>query len=114
MHIEVELIKWLNTQPGLPEAYLETPNPRPASFITIERTGGQTSRFISSPAVAVQVWGRTRLHASESAHVVSDALLAFTRQHPLVGRVEITGPYNWPDPDSRQARYQLSANFTTV
>lgn len=91
-------------------ASLSVPNPRPARFITVERTGGPVGRFQDKPTVAVQTWAQSRYEASELSRQVACVLMGF-RFQPHIFNVNVQSNYNNPDPDSGQARYQIVADL---
>lgn len=113
VNVEVLLVAALNAVDGLPEAYSDVPSTRPLSFITVERVGGGHADVRDLPMVAVQCWERSRLKAAELAAVVANELKNLAYVHPNVGRVNIESIINFPDPDSSQARYQVTATMVT-
>ena len=92
-------------------AYADAPNPMPASFVTVERTGGGSRDKVDSPTLAVQCWADGRKAAADMADAVRCELEAMTGTCGL-GAVTVQSIYNWPDPLSRKARYQLTVNAT--
>ena len=70
-NVEAALIAWLPGKVGAP-AYAQAPDPRPESFLTVERTGGTATIGIDYPTVAVRAW-------AGSAYGASDLALAATR-----------------------------------
>lgn len=112
MNVETALVEWL-TGEGVAVS-MDVPSKRPPRFVTVERTGGSPDRWLDRPTVAVQVWGESRVKAADYASAVCSLLWRFAVEHPRVGRLSLSGPYNFPDPDSRQARYQIAATFVTV
>ncbi len=110
MNVEQALIKLLKAK-GY-DAYADAPNPTPAtSFITVERTGGGSRDKIDSPTLAVQCWANGRKAAADMADAVRIDLESFTGTGGF-GAVSVQSIYNWPDPQSRKARYQLTVNAT--
>ena len=96
------------------EAFMDVPSPRPTEFVTVERTGGGIETFRDLPMLAVQVWAGSRYLASELAQQVRDEfILGHLKLHPNVARVTVGGVYNFPDPDSGHARYQLTLSMVT-
>lgn len=91
----------------------EVPNPRPDRFITIERTGGISDRWQDRPQVAIQCWAKSRWEAEELASRVKTWVNEVLRYHPQVSRVGVGWSYNFPDPDSRQPRFQVLVDFRT-
>lgn len=113
VNVEVLLVGALNAVDGLPDVFSDVPSNRPASFITVERVGGGHADVRDLPMVAVQCWEQSRFEASELASVVAGELKNLAYVHPNVGRVSIESIINFPDPDSSQARYQVTATLVT-
>lgn len=90
----------------------DVPKPRPPSFVTVERTGGQRTGVIDNPRVAIQCWGRTRYDAATLAYEVDGLLDAFAYE-PGIHKVERDSLYNFPD-SSGSPRYQITASIKTV
>lgn len=93
------------------KAVLEVPEERPDEFISVEMTGGTGDRFIRQASLAVQSWAQTRQRAAEIARLVEQATPCLTEE-PNIFRAVANGTYRWPDPDSRQARYQTNVELT--
>ena len=94
------------------KAVLEVPEDRPAEFISVEMTGGTRERLcIQHASLAVQSWAQTRQRAAEIARLVEQAAPGLTEE-PNIFRAVANGTYRWPDPDSRQARYQTNVELT--
>ena len=85
------------------------PETRPERFVTVERTGGQVSGLVDYPAFAVQCWGESRAEAAALASRATQALQSLV-SYPQVASISVDALYNFPDPDSRQARYQLTVS----
>lgn len=86
------------------------PNPRPATFLRLDRTGGPRQTLVSDAAqVTVESWAASEAAAHDLAQLARAVL------HTLPGTVvdgvavyrvdEVSGPANLPDPLSDQARY---------
>lgn len=106
------LVAWIPAAVGVP-AFAEVPEKRPGEFVTVERTGGGFSLGIDRPALAVQAWGQSNAGAADLALRLRDAIaLRCAREVPQVCRATVEGLYSFPDPDSRQSRYQLSVYMT--
>ena len=110
--IEQTLLEWLPKKTGYP-CYIDVPLSRPDRFVSIERTGGEASIGKDEPLLAVQAWGPTRADASAIALEVRDALILHACEILQVLKCDVTSIYNFPDPDSRQARYQLDVEMIT-
>lgn len=112
-NVEASLIAWLPGIVGAP-AYAQAPDPRPDSFLTVERTGGIGQVGIDYPTVAVRAWAQTAYEASQLALAVRDAVLLRAVEIPQVRHVDVgSGPYPAPDDDSRQQAYQVVFNMVT-
>lgn len=83
----------------------EVPEPRPKTFITVERTGGGAQDRLDHPELAVQSWAQTNLEAHELARRADALMLDLPLATEVMG-VTRTTLTDWPDPDSRSARYQ--------
>lgn len=114
MDIEAEVIAFLRDYLGL-KAYAEVPARRPDEFVTVERTGGAYDGVVvDRPTLAIQAWSTSRYQASNIGRLIAESL-PFMVEVSGVNNVDInTGPYNWPDPDSGTARYQLVVEFNTT
>lgn len=102
-----------NTIEGLP-AYGDVPANRPDEFITVERTGGAKGKILDAGTYAVQVWATTRSRAASLADKTAAYLNTEAPQRPEIAAVNVASAYNFPDPDSRTPRYQLTVNATTA
>ena len=107
------LCEWVPKKLGVP-CSSQVPNPRPDRFITVERTGGGYTLGRDNPYLAVQAWGTSEADAYALALRARDAFATDLREEvPQVCSSEVDGLYNFPDPDGRQARYQLDAYLVT-
>lgn len=107
-----DLITWLRWKTRW-ECYGIVPDPRPDHFITIERIGGRTSRILDYPSYAIQVWSNQLVDADIEATKVQQQCFELELE-PWVAGVEVGSLYNFPDPDSRQARYQFTLDLVTT
>lgn len=108
--VEAALVAWLPGAVGVP-CFADVPDPRPETFLTVERTGGSSSLGVDRPGVAVQAWAPTRERAANLALTARDALILRSIEVPQICRCSVDSVYNFPDPDSRGARYQLSVSL---
>ena len=112
---EAALIAWLNADVAvLVEAFGSIPEVRQSSFITVERTGGQQTSLFDSPTLAVQCWAETRSEAMKLADLVAARLRGGWRQQSYVAACDVNSIYNFPNPDSGQARYQLTVTASLM
>lgn len=115
MNITATVVQWLSTRPTLVEAGLKAsasiPKERPTRFITVERTGGQIDTFRDLPNLAIQVWGQSVAECEDLSNLLRRELPALT-EIPEIAKVSIGSTYNWPDPDSKQSRWQTVVSLT--
>ena len=102
--IEATLIGYLRNELGV-HVSASVPRDRPQRFVTVERTGGALDQFRDLPMFAVQAWGVSAADAASLADDVRKALPGLIEVDE-VARVNVGSTYNFPDPDSGQARYQ--------
>lgn len=87
------------------------PNPRPALFVTVRRTGGPRTPYVVTEVaqVTVEAWGDNEKASSDLAEQVRAIVHAMAGgEHsgiPFYRVEEFSGPANLPDPESTQARY---------
>lgn len=116
MNAEKLMLDWLNTSPVLRPVTATLNLPRDASssspgrYITVERTGGSESPFVSQPLFAVQAWAENRWEASELADRVVERIRHITDLDD-VADVAVLSVVDFPDPDGRQ-RYQVACQLT--
>ncbi len=117
MNAEKLVMDWLNAAPELKDypASFEVPAESSATnripFVTVERTGGSESRFVSRPLIAVQVWAASRWEASDVAQRLVLPRLKRIVELPEVADWDITGLTDFPMPDGRP-RYQILIQLT--
>lgn len=92
------------------------PNPRPVTAVRVTRAGGQGRNLIQSDArILVECWADDTTTAFDIARMAYARLWA--AQDSFLGdvwvtRIEFTEPVNFPDPNTKQARYQFIAQLT--
>lgn len=91
----------------------EVPATRPPRFVTVERVGGPQDRLGDHPLFAVQAWADTKARAALLADETAEAIRTWIRA-PEVADVVVSSLYSFPDPDSRQARYQLTVSASLM
>lgn len=107
------LIAYLNaTLPGGVRAFGDVPADRPGVFVTVERTGGGRTRYSQDVLLAVGCWHTSRAEAASLAEQVAALLVDAPAHVPRLAATGVQSVYNLPDPDSGQARYQLTATAT--
>ena len=116
MNAEKLVVDWLNTDPGLRPATASLSMPpdasstSPTAHITVERTGGPESPFVSRPLLAIQTWAASRWKASHIAVDVARRLRHIT-EIDEVSDVDILSITDFPSPDGRP-RYQITCQLT--
>lgn len=117
MNIETTVVQWLNTglEPQGIHASMSVPPDRPARFVTVERTGGGDEPHRSLPTLAIQVWAKDRLSASETAlNIVQPRLESMTELDPIA-KIDILSIVHLPDPGPPEAeRYQITIQITAA
>lgn len=100
--------------PDVP-VHAQVPSTRPPMFITVERTGGPRTRFLDQGTYALQCWATAtppqsgRTAAAHLCDRLATALLGLPADHHDVAATSVISSYHFPDPDSGQGRYQLTA-----
>lgn len=113
MTCEGLLIAHLNSVlPDGVRAVGDVPEQRPSVFVTVERTGGARNRYSHNALLAIGCWHETRAKAAALAETVADLLVQAPAHVPRLAATGVQSIYNLPDPDSRQARYQLTVTAT--
>lgn len=113
MDAEVLVRQWLASQLSIPVS-TEIPSTRPSEFVTVERVGGPIIDVRDKALITIKAWSTTRTKAGQLAHTVTDALSLGAIQHPQIANVEINSIVNYPDLDSGQARFQITAVVVVV
>jgi hypothetical protein len=87
--------------------YSRVPNPRPATFVRVIRTGGPRRNLVVDDAqITVEAWAATDEAAHDLAQLCRAILLASPGDSDLIRDVgEVGGPGLQPDPDSNTPRY---------
>lgn len=116
MNAEKLVLDWLNTSPVLRPvtATLSMPatasSTSPGRYLTVERTGGSETPFVSRPLFAVQAWAESRWEASELANRTAERIRHVTDLDD-VADVDILSITDFPSPDGRP-RYQVTCQLT--
>lgn len=105
MNIEAVICSYLKEN-GI-DAKVFIPRPRPESFVSIERTGGNLSDVVlDHPMVVIQSWAQSRYEASELAYRVDHLMQQITQTDAHICDCRRNSLYSFPDPSSEQPRYQ--------
>lgn len=112
LNVEAAIVRYLSARLGVPVS-TNVPDPRPASFVTVERTGGDASYgVIDRPQVTLDMWAATDYEASELAYEV-DGLMHRVTSEPGFFRASRNSMYHSPDIESGTPRYRATWNLTT-
>lgn len=93
-----------------PSVYTRVPNPRPDTFVRVQRTGGTSSSLrVDDATVVVESWALKDEDAytlAASVRSLLHALASTSHNSTQIYRVdEFSGPGLLPDPVSNHARY---------
>lgn len=108
--VTADLVAWVPGALGVP-AFADPPAQRPAEFVTVERTGGPREVGIDRPSVALQAWAGSSARASTLASELARGLLESYPARARVWRCDVSGIYEFADPDSGHARWQVTADL---
>jgi hypothetical protein len=94
-------------------ASTKVPNPRPAEFVTLRRTGGvRVGPVTDTPLVDFEAYAANDLKAQQLGERVRGLISERTGIAANVYRVgEVGGLANLPDPDTTGSRYVFKAEF---
>ena len=89
------------------------PNPRPARFVLVFRTGGPSVNVVTDAAqLTIEAWAATDYDAHDLAQAARAILSGIegtvSGGVTVYGIDEFSGPANLPDPESDQSRYTWS------
>ena len=109
-NIEVIVIDWLKTvtTADFPVSG-DMPKSRPASFILVDRTGGDREAMVLDRAeILIEVYHKeSRLAASNEANRLADLIPALRAYHENVTRADVNSVVNLPDLIGQSNRYQV-------
>ena len=116
-NVEAALVGYLATKVAVPVS-TRVPNPRPASFVRVQRTGGASQNLVQErPVVLVECWAATDTAAWALAAQAWGALSgrgSFVHnavEMSLANDEAVSSPVNYPDPSTSSARYQFTAEL---
>ncbi len=93
------------------DVVLEVPANRPDEFISVELTGSDGKQFNPTYRLAIQSWAQSRVRAAEIARLVEEAVYGLDENEEMFSP-GVDGTYRFPDPTSKQERYQTAAHVT--
>lgn len=109
-NIEILVIEWLNSVAGVDyPASGNVPDPRPASFITVDRTGGpRESMVLDRAEILIEVYHKTsRLDASNKANEIADLIPQLTAYNANITHADVNSVVNLDDTLAQYSRYQV-------
>lgn len=109
LDVERVVAEFLLEKTDIP-VYLEVPKDRPSEFITVEQTSTGGTRFAKIVYLAVQSWAETRKLAEEISEMVEEAVFELD-EIPNFFNPNATQTYRFPDPASKQQRYQTTVEL---
>lgn len=108
--VEDIVVAWLN---GLPDnenypASGDIPNPRPDSFITVDRTGGPREYLVLDTAeILIEVYHKTsRTAAKNRAKYITDNITQLLNTENIT-RAKVNSTINLPDLVGKYQRYEV-------
>ena len=99
------MVEWLESLGYA--ASSRVPLDMPDEFVTVTRVGGGVQSYVDHPSMAVQAWAKTDAEAEELANSVRLDLITGEPPDGIHSLRAQEGPYEFFDPESRRARYQL-------
>lgn len=104
MLIEEFVVHYLDTELTVPVSGAVPSNP-PATFVTVERTGGSASDKIRTATLAVQAWAESIDKAANLCAEVTYAMEAIVEKDEI-SRCTLSASYNFTDTTTKHCRYQ--------
>lgn len=110
-NVETIVIAWLNSlaDHATYPASGDIPEPRPDSFITVDRTGGpRESMVLDKAEILIEVYHKTsRLAASNKANAIGDVIIQLEAYNDNITHADINSIVNLPDLVGQYQRYQV-------
>lgn len=107
--IEATIRDYLTPLVNVP-VYIDVPAEPPASYVSIERTGGGETEHIRNAMIAIQCYGETR---AKAAALHEDVLVSMKALNTLVGvsKCGLNAEYDFTDTSTKRYRYQSVYNI---
>lgn len=113
MDAEREVVDYLNAKGLGATAYYDVPSERPATFIVVERTGGEDGELvIERPMLDIQCWAGSRRDAALLADAVKGALRSMPYEVDDCFYADLTSTFRDYDLDSGTPRYHVVTEIT--
>lgn len=110
MNVETIVITWLKTIAGNDYPVSGSiPDPRPESFITVDRTGGPREAMVLDRAeILIEVYNKTaRLAASDKANDIADKVPQLLAYNDNITRAAVNSVVSIDDTLGGYRRYQV-------
>lgn len=105
MSIETTIIAYLADNLSVPVSG-DRPNlAENAEFVTVEKLGSGLKDHLESASIAVQSWSDSRA-AADALNETVKTVMAGMAALPEISRCALDTDYNFPDLDTKKARYQ--------
>lgn len=111
--VEEIVVGWLNDVAGAGWAASgNIPDPRPVSFITVDRTGGPREAMVLDRAeVLIEVYHKTsRKAAKDKANEIADIIVQLESVSDDITHASINSVVNLDDVLAQYSRYQIYAD----
>lgn len=102
--IEPTIIAYLDAALDVPVSGAVPSNP-PASFVTVEKTGGRRTNKIDSATIAIQSWAASIAEAAALNDQVKTAMENIV-QLDSISSCDLNSDYNYTDSTRKRCRYQ--------
>ena len=110
-NVETVVIAWLNSLAGYEDypASGNIPDPRPTSFITVDRTGGpRESMVLDKAEILIEVYHKdSRLEASNKANAIADVVRQLEAYNDNITHASVNSVVNLDDLIGQYNRYQV-------
>lgn len=102
--IEEILLDYMETILNVP-CYMTRPETAPASYVLIEKTGGEESNHLKASTFAFQAYAPTLFGAAELNEAVKEAAKSI-EVLPEIASSKYSTDYNFTNPADKHSRYQ--------
>lgn len=110
-NVEVVVVSWLNALAGYANypASTNIPDPRPDSFITVDRTGGpRESMVLDKAEILIEVYHKTsKLEASNKANAIADVIRQLEAYNDNITHADVNSVVSLDDLIGQYNRYQV-------
>ena len=110
MMIEKAILDYLNDRLSV-EVFMERPDPAPARYVLIEKTGSGRYNLINNSTLAIQSYAERMIDAATLNEEVKAAMYEAAALNEI-GRVSLNSDYNYTDISLKQYRYQAVFDIT--